>query len=119
MPLPDITTPETVVYIGSETVGQGDDELGAILMRAFLGVLPEVVDGPTAAIFVNDGVKLTTAGSPVLEELEALAEQGVELYSCSTCLGHLGLADELVAGEPTNMLATVTRLKVARRVIRP
>jgi len=43
----------------------------------------------------------------------------VKLYSCSTCLGHLGLADELVAGEPTNMLATVTRLKVARRVIRP
>ena len=119
MSLPDISTPETVVYIASDSVGRGDDELGTTLMRAFLGVLPEVLDGPAALIFVNHGVKLTSVGSPVLEELEALEERGAELHSCSTCLAHLGLSDELVAGEPTNMLATVTRLHAARRVIRP
>ena len=114
-----ISTPETVVLIASDTVGRGDDELGATLMRAFLGVLPDVLEGPAALIFVNHGVKLTTTGSPVLEELEALTEQGAELYSCATCLNWLGLQHELAAGEPTNMLATVTRLQAARRVIRP
>ena len=107
------------MLIASDTVGQGDDALGATLMRAFLGVLPEVLDGPAALIFLNHGVKLTTAGSPVLEELEALEEEGAELYSCGTCLAHLGLRDRLEAGEPTNMLDTVTRLQAASRVIRP
>ena len=40
----------------------------------------------------NGGVKLACTGSSSLDDLRALAEAGVEIMSCGTCLNHYGLA---------------------------
>ena len=37
-------------------------------------------------IFYNDGVKITTTKSETLEDLKYLADNGVEIVSCGTCL---------------------------------
>ncbi len=37
-------------------------------------------------------------GSPVLGELKALADKGVELVLCSTCVETFGLRDQVAVG---------------------
>ena len=70
-------------------------------------------------IFYNGGVYLTCEGSPVLEDLQKLADAGVEIFSCGTCLNFYGLQDRLKVGQVTNMYAIVEKQQQAVRIIRP
>ncbi len=64
-------------------------------------------------------MKLTVEGSPVLEDLRKLADAGVEIYSCGTCLNHYGLTEKLAIGEVTNMYVIAQKQLEARVVVRP
>jgi intracellular sulfur oxidation DsrE/DsrF family protein len=46
-------------------------------------------------------------GSPVLNRLKQLEEQGVELLACTTCLEHFDLMDKLAVGKPTTMVTSI------------
>ena len=109
---------ETVVLITSDRFGTGDDRLGGILMKAFLNTLWDTTPRPARIIFINDGVRLTTEGSDVLDALALLAEAGVGLFSCGTCLDYYNLREKLRAGQVTNMKATVEALTAAGKIIR-
>jgi selenium metabolism protein YedF len=109
----------TVVFISAWAMGRGPEELGDILMRAFLHTLNEVSPLPDTLIFVNAGVKLTVEGSPVLEDLQTLGDQGVEILVCGTCLGYFGLKDRIVVGEVSNMYTIAETLLGAGKVISP
>ena len=109
----------SVVYVAGETMGHGDEELGAILMEAFLDTLAQFKGEVTHAIFVNAGARLAVEGSPVLDQIRQLEEVGVEVLVCGTCLNHFGLSDELAVGKVSNMYAIIETLKSAGRVIRP
>ena len=52
-----------VVLIDGETVGRGDDTLGAVLMKSLLHTLKELKPLPWRLIFINAGVKLAEEGS--------------------------------------------------------
>ncbi|MGE5390875.1 MAG: sulfurtransferase-like selenium metabolism protein YedF [Deltaproteobacteria bacterium] len=105
------------ILIKSSLFGEGDPELGGILMKSFLFSLNEL-DGKVAhLIFMNSGVKLTTVGSPVLEHLQALEQKGIEVLSCGTCLDFYGVKDKLMAGKVTNMYTAVEILTGADRVL--
>jgi len=108
-----------VALIASEHFGQGDAELGAILMRAFIKTLWEVVPRPQTLIFINSGVKLTTAGSELLADIEKLTRGGAEVLSCGTCLDFYQLQDKLMVGRVSNMFEIASRLAAADNVIRP
>jgi selenium metabolism protein YedF len=108
-----------VLLIKSDRVGSGDDELGGILMRAFLHTIAELDEPPAAVIFLNSGVKLTVEGSPVLEDLCALEEAGVELLACGTCLNFFGITAQLRVGTVSNMYTIVETLMAARKIITP
>ena len=110
---------QNVILIESRTIGDGDDELGAILMKAFLKTLKEVAPRPGALLFLNAGVHLTTEGSPYLADLRELAGMGVTLLSCGTCLDYYHLQDQLAVGKVTNMFEIVSRLTAADRILRP
>jgi selenium metabolism protein YedF len=110
---------KTVVYVASDVMGAGDDDLGHILMKNFLFTLAELTTPPDAILFVNGGVRLTTEGSGVIEPLEKLACNGADIASCGLCLEFYDLKDKLKVGRPTNMLDTVEQLTRAGRVIRP
>lgn len=92
-----------VILVGTDRLGRGSDELGAILMRSFLYTLTQLPSPPGCLIFVNAGVRLTTEGTPVLDELRELQRRGVEILSCGTCLDYFGLREKLVVGRVTNM----------------
>jgi selenium metabolism protein YedF len=106
-----------VLTITSDTMGRGDEALGAILMRSFLHTLAEAKTAPRTIIFYNTAVKLVAEGSPVLEDLRALAERGVELLACGTCLGHFDLKESVAAGEISNMYTIAEHLLSSDRVV--
>ena len=96
--------------IQGETLGRGEEQLGQLLMSNFLRLLAESPDKPKSLLFWNTGVKLLAEGSWALAHLKKLAEQGVEIFACTTCLEYFELMDKLKVGKPTNMLKTIDPL---------
>ena len=91
------------VLITSDGIGQGDGDLARLLMRGFIYTLTEAEETPQRVILMNGGVKLSVAGSDSLVNLTRLAERGVEILSCGTCLEFYGLTPTLAVGGVTNM----------------
>jgi selenium metabolism protein YedF len=108
-----------VVQITAGTMGSGDDELGALLMRSFLKTQAELERKPDAILFYNDGVKLCCEGSYLLDDLRGLDAAGVEIIACGTCLNFFELADQLRVGRVTDMLEIAGRLADAGSIVRP
>jgi selenium metabolism protein YedF len=109
----------TVVYIGSDTMGRGDDDLGRKLMKVYLDTLSHFAREISHLIFVNSGVKLAVEGSPALDHLRDLADMGVEILSCGACLDHFGLKEKLAAGVVSNMYAILEVKLRAGRILSP
>ena len=108
-----------VVAVSSDKMGEGSEELGKVLIKAFFFALTQQDELPGTIIFYNGGVKLSTEGSPVLEDLKNLAAQGVEVISCGTCLNFYQLSEKLAVGEVSNMYDIVEHLRKADVVVKP
>ncbi len=108
-----------VVQVTSEAMGTGSDELGRNLMKAFIFAVTQQDELPQTMLFYNGGAHLTCEGSPVLDDLKSLADQGVEIMTCGTCLNHYGITEQLAVGEVTNMYVIVQKLEAATAVVRP
>lgn len=98
------------VFICTDSIGRGNDELGRVLMKSFLYSLARNEERPTAIVFMNEGVRLACTGSDVLDDLSLLAEKGVAVKACGTCLDFLGLKDDLAIGEVGTMPESVAAL---------
>jgi selenium metabolism protein YedF len=107
-----------VVFITSDCLGTGDERLGEILMKAFLNTLWDNEPKPAKMIFINSGVRLTTEGSEVMDTLKLLEKDGVQIFSCGTCLEYYKLKDDLRVGQVTNIYETVHSLMAASKVIK-
>jgi selenium metabolism protein YedF len=108
-----------VVQITAGTMGSGDDELGALLLRSFLKTQAELDRKPEAILFYNDGVKLCCEGSLLLDDLRSLEASGIEIITCGTCLNFFELGDQLRVGRVTDMLEIASRLADAGSIVRP
>ena len=106
-----------VFLISRSTLGQGDDQLGAILMKSFFVSLQELQPAPRAILLLNGGVQLAVDGSPVLAGLQELSRRGVSVLVCGTCLDFFQLKDKLAVGSVTNMYSILTELTAAGRAI--
>jgi len=98
------------VFITSDRIGHGDDELGAVLMKNFLYSLARNAELPAAVMLMNRGVRLACEGSASLDDLALLAEKGVLIKACGTCLDYLGLKDQLAVGAVGTMPDSVAGL---------
>ena len=107
-----------IIFIGSDQMGSGDPKLGQVLMKNFIFTLTEADIVPDAIYLVNSGVRLTIAGSDVLEPLEELANRGVDIASCGLCLEYFDAKDSLAVGRISNMLELVNALEGAGSIIR-
>ena len=107
----------TLIFVRSDRLGQGDDDLGAALMKNCLATLNEMIPELWRILFLNSGVKLCCQGSESLPALQELVESGVSILVCGTCLNHFGLLEQKQVGETTNMLDVVTSLQLADKVI--
>jgi selenium metabolism protein YedF len=109
---------DLVFFIDSDSLGRGSEELGGILMRAFLHTLGEAEVKPQKMILVNSGVKLACEGSPALEDLQTAASQGVEILACGTCLNYFELKEKLRTGRISNMYEILSVLSQAGRTVK-
>jgi len=110
-------TSADVVCIATDVFGTGDEELGGILMKAFLNTLWDYDPRPAKVLFINSGVMLTTEGSDVLDTLQLLENDAVEIFSCGTCLDYYGIKDKLLVGKVSNMYEIVASLLTAGKVV--
>ncbi|WFD10273.1 sulfurtransferase-like selenium metabolism protein YedF [Tepidibacter hydrothermalis] len=107
----------TVVFISSNVMGRGSDELGEILINGFIYTLSQTTPYPKSIIFVNSAVKLTTENENTIDNLKLLEEEGVEILSCGTCLDYLNLKNMLKVGQTSNMYDIVERLRNSSNTI--
>ena len=112
------TLNDLVIVVGSDTLGEGSDELGDVLMRGYMYTLTECEPFPKALLFLNAGVKLTVEESPVLDHLRVLEAKGVEILSCGTCLDYFDLKEKLSVGGVTNMYTIVETMNNAKNTIK-
>ena len=91
------------IFISSDKMGQGNDELGEVLIKGYIYTLTETKPYPKHIVFVNSGVKLTTVNEATVENLKILENNGVEILSCGTCLDYYNLKELLQVGTVTNM----------------
>ena len=103
VPAPAALGPDTTVFISSAGIGTGDEQLAALLMRAFLYTLTEAEAAPARIILMNGGVRLAVEGSEALVNLRRLTDRGVDILACGTCLEFYQLNDALAVGRVSNM----------------
>lgn len=108
-----------VVCIEKNRMGEGEKELGELLIKGFINTLPDAPEIPGSLIFYNSGVKLVIEGSPVVEALNKLKNLGVEIIACGTCLDYYDVMNKLVVAEVSNMYDIIERKVKASKIIYP
>ena len=113
----DSSHANVTILINNNGMGQADTALTHKLATTFLNMLDLDDRLPGTICFYAEGVKLATAGSPVLEELQSLQDKGVNLIVCSTCLNFFELMDDLKVGTAGGMKDIVEAQWNADKVI--
>ena len=108
-----------IVVISSGRMGEGNDELGEVLMKGFIYALTQQDELPETILFYNGGAPFTCEGYPALEDLKQLEAQGVEILTCGTCLNYYGLSEKLKIGDVTNMYVIAEKMMQADSIIKP
>ncbi len=108
---------EQVILVGKDKFGEGNNQLGEVLIKGFFYTLTEMEPYPKAILFLNGGITLTLETSPVLEYLRTLEMQGVQILSCGTCLDYYNAKEQLAVGGVTNMYTIVELLNKAKNII--
>jgi selenium metabolism protein YedF len=108
-----------VVAITSDKMGDGDDELGHLLISNFIKALKDLDKLPQHMVFYNKGVTLAIKDSPVIEHIKDLEKMGVEIHLCATCVNHYKLEKSFAAGTLSNMYSIAEIMASAGNVIRP
>ena len=108
-----------VIVVNEDKMGRGNDELGTVLIKAFMHTLAGQAQKPDVMIFYNTGVKLTVQGSDVLDDLRKLESEGVQILVCGTCLNYFEVKDKQVAGVVSNMYDIVETMSSAGRLLVP
>ena len=119
----DVTCPlppsgKTTIAIGTNEMGQGDPELGHILIKGYIYAVTQLDELPAKMIFFNSGAKITIEGSESIEDLKSLEEKGVEIWTCGTCLEFYGIKEKLQVGQITNMYSIAEMMAKAPKLIR-
>jgi len=108
-----------VVCIKGELMGDGDPELGKLLMETFVDNLKLQEQLPTHVVLYNGGVKLAMKESPVCNSLTELEELGIRIMLCGTCIDHYGLQFDIGVGMISNMVVITETLAEAGHVLTP
>jgi hypothetical protein len=114
-----MTTPQsdTVILVTRYGMGEAEPELQLKLAGTYFKLINENDLLPAAICFYTDGVKLAVEDSPVLESLKSLADKGVRLILCSTCLNYFNLTEKVKVGIVGGMTDIIEGQMKAGKVI--
>ena len=116
---PDSKKHGLVAVLSSNTMGNGEEQLGKLLMKSFIFALTKQDHLPETILCYNSGASLTCEDSDSLEDLKALEAEGVKILTCGTCLDFYGLKEKLAVGSVTNMYEIVEIMENAETLVRP
>ena len=88
---PDSKKHGLVAVLSANTMGNGEEQLGKILMKSFIFALTKQNQLPEIILCYNSGASLTCEDSDSLEDLKSLEAEGVKILTCGTCLDHFGI----------------------------
>ncbi len=108
-----------LVVLKSDVMGQGDDDLGSILVKAYVNTLQEIDNKPSAIVMYNGGVKLAMSDSGTDAALKSLADQGVDVIICGACVEFFDIRSDLAVGQISNMYDIAERVAAAGHVVYP
>ena len=112
-------TGDYCVVVASDRMGRGDDDLGRILLRAFINSLGEAERLPGHILFYNSGINAALEGSDTVEALRGLQSRGVEILVCGTCLDFYGAKERLAVGTVSNMFKITEVVTQAGHAVYP
>lgn len=105
------------VVVGKDELGDGEQELGKILIKSYFFALSESEIIPDDLIFLNSGVKLTIEGAATVDSINKLQERGTKIQVCGTCLDYYNIKDKLQVGEISNMYSIVETMNSSHKII--
>jgi selenium metabolism protein YedF len=108
-----------IIVFTSDKMGEGDDELGHLLISNFIKAIKDLDKLPQKLVFYNKGVTLAAKNSPVIDHLMDLEKMGVELILCATCVNHYSLKESIGTGTLSNMYTIAEVMASAGHIIRP
>lgn len=108
-----------VVVLKSRLMGDGDEELGELLMRSCLNSMIELDVLPKAIIMYNEGVRLAIDNTDSCIALKELEDAGVEVIICGTCVDYYNLKGQIKIGAISNMYKINTIVGEASHVVYP
>ena len=100
-------------------MGRGNQELGYVLVKAFIHTLSEQEEVPETIIFYNTGVLLTVKGGDIIEDLQKLAAAGANILVCGTCTNYFDIAEDVGVGVISNMYDIADAMCQAGRLVMP
>jgi len=117
--IPHFSKGSYIVVFSSDKMGEGDDNLGSLLMNNFIRATKELDLLPDKMVFYNAGVHLVSDKSPVAGHLRELEKMGVTLLVCETCTKHYSISENVTAGILSNMFEIAQVMASAGNIIRP
>lgn len=108
-----------VICFKSDCMGSGNDELGRLLMKAYIHTIVESELKPTSMIFYNAGVHLVIKGADTADDIKKIQEAGVNVIICGTCANFYNIKDKVAVGAISNMYDISKILFDSAKVIYP
>ena len=107
------------VVLKSSAMGDGDRELGEMLMRSCLSSLIDLDSLPSTIILYNSGVKLAIRGTDAALTLQKLENEGIEILICGACVDFYELKDRIEVGVISNMYKINSVISNVSHVVYP
>ncbi len=110
----------TLVVVFSENkMGRGNQELGEVLVKAFIHTLSEQEEVPDTIIFYNTGVFLTVKDGDSVADLKKMADAGANILVCGTCANYFNISKDIAVGVISNMYDIAETMCRAGRLVMP
>ena len=117
--IPHFSRGDFVIAITSDKMGEGDEDLGHLLIANFIKAIKDLDKLPAKMVFYNRGVMLGDENSPVVDQLKEIEKMGVELLICATCVKHYSLEEKIKIGTLSNMFEIAQVMANAGNIVKP
>lgn len=109
-----------IIILNTDVLGTGDNDLGRILMKAFVNTIENLEQMPSKIICYNAGVKLLTEGTDTAMTLLKLQENNnIEIMACGTCIEFYELKNKLIKHKVVNMFNILDIQSKTSKIIYP
>jgi selenium metabolism protein YedF len=117
--IPHFSQGDFIIVFNSDKMGEGDEELGRLLITNFIKAIKDLDVLPGKMIFYNNGVKLGSIDSPVYEHLKEIEKMGVGMLLCATCAKYYSLEEKIQVGTLSNMFEIAQVMASSGNIIKP